>query len=327
MVPRRPLHRQEFQIAILCALRVEQDAVQALLDEEYEIDGFSFGKASGDLNVYTTGRVGDHHVVLAHMPGIGKANAAAVAAGIRSSFQGVRLALVVGVCGGAPTTSDGTSHIYLGDVIISTGVLQIDLGRLYPNKFVVKDTLDGNLGPPMPEVRSFLEKVSGLKACARLKAKTAKYCEQIIQRPEYHAFQHPGSKNDKMYPSTYRHKHHVPGVCDICDACNNQEDEACEASLIAPCSDLGCDDEKLATRGRTSEHEDSSIYFGRFASGDTVLKSGQHRDALVRQHKIVAFEMEGAGIWNSIPTIIVKAASDYAGKLFQCYNQCLLTSL
>ena len=43
----RPHNRAGFEVAIICALPVERDAVEALLDEEYETDGFSYGKAAG----------------------------------------------------------------------------------------------------------------------------------------------------------------------------------------------------------------------------------------------------------------------------------------
>ena len=48
----RPLSRDGFEIVILCALPIERDAVKALMDEEYEKDGFSYGKTAGDLNAY-----------------------------------------------------------------------------------------------------------------------------------------------------------------------------------------------------------------------------------------------------------------------------------
>ena len=60
----RPNTRDDFEIAIICALKIERDAIEALLDEEYETDGFSYGKAAGDSNAYTTGRLGNQHVVL-----------------------------------------------------------------------------------------------------------------------------------------------------------------------------------------------------------------------------------------------------------------------
>jgi nucleoside phosphorylase len=124
---------------------VECDAVEALLDEEYEIDGFSYGKAPGDPNANTTGRVGNHHVMLAYMPRVGKASSTAVASTILTSFEGIKVGLVVGICGGAPITADG-AEILLGDVIISEIVIQIDFGGRYPDKSIRKDTPEDNLG-------------------------------------------------------------------------------------------------------------------------------------------------------------------------------------
>src|SRR5277367_6098926 len=112
----RPNSRDDFEIAIICALSIERNAVEALLDEEYETDGFSYGKATGDSNAYTTGRLGNQHVVLAYMPGMGMISAAAVAANLCSSFEGIKVGMVVGICGGVPTTTGG-GEILLGDEI------------------------------------------------------------------------------------------------------------------------------------------------------------------------------------------------------------------
>ncbi|KAL1969888.1 hypothetical protein VTN77DRAFT_7397 [Rasamsonia byssochlamydoides] len=65
----RPTSRAEFKIAVICALPLEADAVEALFDEFYDEDGYEYGKAPGDPNAYTTGRIGQYSVVLAHMPG------------------------------------------------------------------------------------------------------------------------------------------------------------------------------------------------------------------------------------------------------------------
>ena len=50
------------------------------------------------------------------MPGMGKGDAANVASGVRSSFEGIKLALVVGICGGVPNGTDDEKEILLGDV-------------------------------------------------------------------------------------------------------------------------------------------------------------------------------------------------------------------
>lgn len=81
---------------------MEFDAVEALFDEYYE-DDFSYGKAPGDPNAYTVGRIMNHNVVLAFMPGMGKANSASLAASFRTSFTGIRIGIVVGICGGVPS--------------------------------------------------------------------------------------------------------------------------------------------------------------------------------------------------------------------------------
>lgn len=42
------------------------------------------------------------------------------------------------------------------------------------------------------------------------------------------------------------------------------------------------------------------------------MKSGEHRDRIARQRGIIAFEMEGAGIWDEVPCVVVKGVCDYA---------------
>ena len=48
-------------------------------------------------------------------------------------------------------------EIVLGDVIVSDGVVQYDLGRRLPESFVRKDTLLDSLGGPDAEIRAVSE--------------------------------------------------------------------------------------------------------------------------------------------------------------------------
>ncbi|RKK33368.1 hypothetical protein BFJ69_g18737, partial [Fusarium oxysporum] len=93
--PRRPSHRRGFEIAIICALTLEADAIEALFDHHWDDDGPPFDKEPGDPNAYSTGVIGRFNVVLAYMPGMGKVNAATVASNCGKSFPGIKLALVV----------------------------------------------------------------------------------------------------------------------------------------------------------------------------------------------------------------------------------------
>ncbi|KAF7511559.1 hypothetical protein GJ744_004147 [Endocarpon pusillum] len=164
----RPADRYAFEVGIICALRTESDAVEAIFDEFWEEDEGHYGKATGDPNSYTLGRIGQHDVVLAYMPGMGKGSAASVAASFRASFPNIRLGLVVGICGGVPRPVANSDEIYLGDVIVSTGLIQFDFGRQFLDKVVCKDTLDDNLGRPNLEIRAFLHKVQGWRARTEL---------------------------------------------------------------------------------------------------------------------------------------------------------------
>jgi nucleoside phosphorylase len=107
-------------------LETEFDAVISLFDQYWDEDGDRYGKASGDQNTYTTGRIGKYNVVLALLPGMGKASAAGAAANFRSSYRGVQVALV-GICGAVPKNAEG-KEILLGDVVISQHVIHTTLG-------------------------------------------------------------------------------------------------------------------------------------------------------------------------------------------------------
>jgi nucleoside phosphorylase len=176
--PRAPASRSEFKVAILCALPLEADPVEALFDRRWDDNGDRYGKAPGDPNAYSTGVIGSHNVVLVYMPGMGKSHGAAVAAHCRSSFPGISLALVVGICGGAPDTAEGR-EIYLGDVVISNGLVQHDFGRQGIYGFVRKDTVLDNLGRPNLEIRSLMSKLQGRGARKRLRERLQEHLSVV----------------------------------------------------------------------------------------------------------------------------------------------------
>ncbi|KAF6803603.1 nb-arc and tpr domain protein [Colletotrichum sojae] len=56
------------------------------------------------------------------------------------------------------------------------------------------------------------------------------------------------------------------------------------------------------------------LHFGLVASGDQVMKSGEHRDRISGVEGVVAFEMEAAGAWDhfSNSCVVIKGVCDYA---------------
>jgi nucleoside phosphorylase len=47
-------------------------------------------------------------------------------------------------------------------------------------------------------------------------------------------------------------------------------------------------------------------------SGDIVIKSGEDRDEIAAREKVIRFEMEGAGVWENLPYIVIKGVCDYS---------------
>jgi hypothetical protein len=190
MKPIRPTSRLGFGIAIICALNIEADAVEALFDQYWD-EAHSFGKSPGDPNAYTTGSIGHHNVVLAHMPGMGKVNAAVVASHCQTSYPNIKLALVVGVCGAVPIVSNNNTEIILGDIIMSSGIIQYDFGRRLPEHFVRKDTLMDSLGRLNLEIRALLGKLEGRRGCKLLNEKIISHLIELQKEADLQA-QYPG---------------------------------------------------------------------------------------------------------------------------------------
>ncbi|WKT52467.1 NB-ARC [Fusarium oxysporum f. sp. vasinfectum] len=278
--PPRPSDRRGFEIAIICALTLEADAIEALFDHHWEDDGLPFDKEPGDPNAYSIGVIGRFNVVLA--------------------FPSIKLALVVGICGIVPFGPAKDESI-LGDVIISNGVIQYDFGRRRPEDFIRKDTLLDVLGRPNLEIRGVLAKLKALRYRRRLTAKIEGYLK-ILQQDQDLCAEYPGTTEDRLFQASYRH-----------------------ADDQRSCEQVGCNGE-LVSRSRLSTIDvplRPAIHFGLIASGDTVMQSGEDRDRLASTEDVIAFEMEGAGVWDSFPCIIIKGGCDYAdshkSKVWQRY--------
>ncbi|KPM42141.1 hypothetical protein AK830_g4416 [Neonectria ditissima] len=283
-----PANRFAFEIAIICALTIESNAIESLFDRHWDDDGIGYDKATGDPNAYSTGLIGRHNVVLAHMPGMGKGSAAAVAANCRGSFPNIKLAIVVGICGAVPFTPDKKEEIILGDVIVSDGIIQYDLGRKFDERFERKDTLLDSLGRPNAEIRGLLTKLKGLHSQKTMQNKIAAYLKELQKESELKA-EYPGAQHDRLFAATYSH---------FGDG--------------SRCKQGRCHGELVSRHRLTTGLTQPKVHFGLMASGDTVMKSGAERDSIARQEGVLGFEMEGAGVWDAFPCVVIKGACDYA---------------
>ncbi|KAH8802907.1 nucleoside phosphorylase domain-containing protein [Xylogone sp. PMI_703] len=319
----RPVSRDGFEIAIICALTLEADAVEALFDETYDKFGRYYGKQPGDESTYITGKIGRHNVVLCYLPGMGKVSAAGVAANLRVSYTRIQLALVVGICGAVPFSSNGT-EIILGDVIISDSVIQYDFGRQYPDGFQRKSDVKEILGRPNQEIRSLLAGLNGRKTRKEFRERVRQHLS-TLQGQSKTEWQHPGIVYDVLFEASYHHKHYQQNPVTNCSCfnCNSSNDTVCDDALKKDCHSLGCAGKQVYRRS-IKEANSPSVHIGTIASADTVMKSGEHRDKLAEKESVIGFEMEGAGVWDNMSScIIIKGVCDYAdshkNKMWQEY--------
>ncbi|KAJ4418127.1 hypothetical protein N0V85_001557 [Neurospora sp. IMI 360204] len=243
---------------------------------------------------------------------MGKASAASAASSLRSSYPRVSLALVVGVCGAVPFIGPKRDPVVLGDVIISNLVVQYDLEKVLPDRFARKDTDHDRLGRPNKILRNMLATLDTDLHLERLEQRAGKLLKDLHKknaersgrgrRTRYTNYQYPGDANDRLFLANYRHKHAPGHGCKICDACRKSTDPVCPSE---------------------SDPDIFKCFIGEIGSGDGVIRSGEHRGQIAKEAGVIAFEMEGAGVWDELPCIVIKGVSDYAdshkSKAWQSY--------
>ena len=314
-----PASRKDFHVAIICALPREADAVLLLFDQFWDEVRDPYGRADGDPNLYITGRMGEHSIVLVVLPGMGTISAAAATTSLRLSFTELRIAFLVGICGGVPRIN-GVDAL-LGDVVVSNAIIEYDCGQLFPGHFAVKNTVTNRLNRAKREIRTLLAACKDELRKERLQQEASRHLEELQEaakkkRRRRANYRYPGAEEDKLFPPTYTHKHR--GGCSVC---TDDSEVLCEAAILASCLEAGCDVNNLIVRDHSPRLTQGSgetftpeIFIGRIGSGNTVMKSGEDRDRIAAAQNLIAFEMEGAcaGTWNQVQCIVVKGICDYA---------------
>jgi nucleoside phosphorylase len=317
-----PETREGFEVAIFCALGHEHDAVRFICDRLWSDENIELGKAAGDKNEYNIGLIGKHSVVLVQLPHMGKEAAATAAAFLRMSYPRVRLALLVGICGGTPKNVEG-QEVMLGDVIISHEIVQYDFGRLYSHGVDIRDTTKHIKSDP--HISAFVERLQSGDSWRRLNEHVVQHLEDLRHRDKDGKYKHPGFSTDILFEPKSRHKHHQATERDCaCGECKSRWQPVCEEAQNKSCTELGCNQneqirrdlsgriKQAAKAGRAYEARIPVLHFGVMGCGDLVIKCAEHRDQIAKRVGAIAFEMESAGICQTFAGVVIKAVCDYA---------------
>jgi len=280
----------EYTVGWICAITTEYVAAQAFLDETH--DGPEY-VSPHDNNDYTLGRIGKHNVVIAVLPDgeYGTASAAAVAKDMLHSFPNVRIGLMVGIGGSAPSQKH---DIRLGDIVVSAprdgngGVFQYDFGKTVQGQSF--HTI-GFLNQPPMVLRTA---VNGLKG--RYESDGHRLEEAINnvlgKKPRLRKkYARPDPDTDRLYRSGFVHP---------------PDDSGCAAACGDDLSNL------VARSKRTEEDDNPAIHYGLIASANQVMKDALIRDILAAEKDVLCFEMEAAGLMNHFPCLVIRGICDYS---------------
>jgi nucleoside phosphorylase len=270
------------QIGWISALPIEALLAEIMLDELIEQ---AIALPPNDNNIYTYGRINiagttaSHIVAIAQLPlsTVGKASAATVAKDMRRTFPNLKFGIMVGIAGGVWTTE---VDVRLGDIVVGVpddggpGVIQYDHGKaVQEHEFVVKGTL--NKAPDL------LRSAAGL-----LKRKHMRRPGQYVSTMDNEEVKHhaPRPDEDNLFSVTYVH----------------QQGKNCKS----------CDSTQLRDRPHRTDLA-PKIHYGAIASGDQVVRDAILAEKIQRQHNVICFEMEAAGL-DAFPCLVVRGISDYA---------------
>ncbi|KAF4551494.1 Hypothetical protein D9617_13g099940 [Elsinoe fawcettii] len=284
----RPTANQ-YHVGWLCAIEIEYSVVIALLEPRYQAPLIP----PDDPNHYTCGKIQGHNVVICCLAKDrhGIASAAATAQNMQRSFTNLRVRLMVGIGGGAPTA---TQDIRLGDVVVSSparkgpAVIHYEFGKTIQNQDFHPI---GFLSPPPTSLLNLLATVdahhrllgNGMRRTIRKMAKSYPLVADQIQRPH--------DSPDILYHSDFAH----PNTFDSCKELD--------------CLSTGtCVDRPARKDVKPRPH----VHYGLIASADRLMKDAVMRDRLADRHGVLCFEMEAAGSMDTFPCLIIRGISDYS---------------
>jgi nucleoside phosphorylase len=83
-----------------------------------------------------------------------------------------------------------------------------------------------------------------------------------------------------------------------------------KASCAKVCSDSPS---KLVLQNlRTEDDNNPAVYYGIVASANTLIKDALVRDKIAKEHDVLCFKIEVAGLINNFPCLVIRGICDYS---------------
>ncbi|KAI1330265.1 nucleoside phosphorylase domain-containing protein [Xylariaceae sp. FL0255] len=291
----KKLKRTDYDVAWICpATTVELLPSRLMLDGEHDTPQYD---TAYDDDVYIFGNMAGHNLVIATCPKgmAGNVNAGRLAGPLFKSFPTIRMALLVGICGGVPRpvpSASSVDDVHVGDVVVGApgdggpACIYYDLGRTHPDgRFEMLGTID------RPH-RILLNALERLQSDCDFDKSTFHLHYEKLQRSKHKSkFVFPDLEHDRLFQASCQHVGPYNSAC--CD----------------------CDHTRLVDRPARTEQDAAALIFhrGRIATGNSVMQDGEKRDRIRDQCEgALCIEMEAAGIDATRSCLVIRGISDYA---------------
>lgn len=205
------------------------------------------------------------------------------------TFPRVKFCLLVGIGGGVPST---TQDIRLGDIVVGTGVIQVDMGKLISDSEFQRT---GEKQKPPPFLRAVITKIQSDCFVSFSSACNPLIDDLTLIASRRHEYEYPGADRDTLFPSEYLH----------------------------PKGQLDCDNCTVVEQRQDRLHKGPHVFYGPIASGNQVVRDASHRDRLGKEN-VICLEMEAAGVVRTTTDcLVIRGICDYSdshkNKLWQEY--------
>ncbi|KAF2179935.1 purine and uridine phosphorylase [Zopfia rhizophila CBS 207.26] len=284
-----------YSIGWIAPLPLELTAAKAVLDEDHgdiHVDGY----------IYHGGEIGKQNIVMAVQSKMGTDAASDLAARMRAAFRNIEYFVVVGIGGGVPSygPSGAQSQIVLGDVVVSCprgcygGVIRYDFGA-WTNEDRLEPMSHTNSPPD-----SLLNAVNVLQA--RHSTPSGTKIPALLQEmrlnirvDECQNFEDQGAVQDRLFQNDYLHPE---------DSANEDCENCCDLSRCQMRQRRG---DRAVRRPDTPK-----IHYGNIGSSNQLQISASKRNQLHEKFGVICFEMEGAGVIQKHPCLVIRGICDYS---------------
>ncbi|GES56827.1 purine and uridine phosphorylase [Aspergillus terreus] len=267
---------ESYEVGIVCALWKELLAVRALFDLPHPDLG---EKDENDPNSYCLGRMKGFNVVAAGLPDddYGMNSATNVASHLIRTFRRLKFCLVVGIGGAVPSAAQ---DVRLGDIVVGTGVIQVDIGKwIQDSEFRI--TAEKQRPPPF--LRAVITKIRSNGLISFDSALNPLLDDLNLIASKKLEYQYPGANRDMLFEPDYVHV---------------KDESACDNCIGS-------------RRPRSRQHDGPKVFYGLIASGNQVVRDARYRDRLGREN-VICVEMEGAGVMRTTDCLVIRGICDYA---------------